>query len=637
MLKKIQRFLQNLIKPNTLNAENDYQIASNLIEYMTKLISIPMQAKTVLEQADAFLKLPTQVQEKELPKIYLLMEQYIVEVDALKIYSRKSLRSELFSAFPAINEITSIAFIFQENTDLVCYLCRLYLGTVLTKVEAILGKIYGDEIQETKKWIYEFPNHSSEMPLAISFPEKFDKKDFVGILAQISTTLFTKVVNYLGAEMAIRIWENAYQEINEIYGGLETFPNILQLLPSQILDDTKLRLLSRVQIEATLLKQANELKAMNDQLIGKNEELHKVQNALLTAKNLEKETHQLMSTIIETVGECIITIDEKSQIVMANRETEETWGYENGELQGQKLEILMPPEFRNQHHQGLSRYLNTKKSHILGKWVIVSACKKDGTIFPIELKIMETRIGEKRLFTAALHDITERIKNENLLKQKNEELDIIMHKASHDLRGPITSILALTQLIESQPENHVQFTKMIEKSIYKLDETIRDLMSFGQLSNPNVVASKVNLYALCKEVIESICRIDGFDEVRIDLAFEDSFSFIAKPNLLKSIFQNLISNSVNYRRKEIASFIHISLLVEKNIVITIRDNGQGIAPQYHAKIFDRFYRANTKVAGTGLGLYIVRKSAESLGGTIEMESVENEGTTFYLTLPLEQK
>ncbi len=636
MIKKIHRFLQNLIKPNTLYAETDHQIASNLIGYMTKLISIPMQAKTVLEQADAFLKLPVQVQEKELPKTYLLMEQYIVEVDALKKYSRKSLRSEVFSKFPMINEITTIAFIFQENTDLSCYLCRLYLGTVLTKLETILGEIYSNEIRETKKWLYQYPNSSSKLPVNLTILIG-DDKDFVGILRQISNSLFIKVGDYLGTETAIRIWENTYQEINEVYGGLETFPNILQLLPSQILDDTKLRLLSRVQIETTLLKQASELKAMNDQLVSKNEELYKVQNALLIAKNLEKETHQLMSTVMETVGECIITIDENSIIVMANRETEETWGYENGELQGQKLEILMPPEFRNQHHQGLSCYLNMEKSQILGKWVIVSACKKDGTVFPIELKIMETKIGEKRLFTAALHDITERIKNENLLKQKNEELDIIMHKASHDLRGPITSILALTQLIESQPENYVQYTKMIEKSIYRLDETIRDLMSFGQLSNPNIVASKVNLYALFKEVIEAICRIDGFDEVRIDLDFEASFSFMAKSNLLKSIFQNLIANSVNYRRKEIASFIHISVLVGKNIVITIRDNGQGIAPQYHAKIFDRFYRANTKIAGTGLGLYIVRKSAESLGGTIEMESVENEGTTFYLTLPLQKE
>lgn len=636
MLNKIRYFLLNLSKPNIHSkSKNDDEEALDLIAYMTKLITLPTQARTVLGEVLTFRQLPISRREKELPKIYLMLEQYIVEVDPLKRHTRATLRKHLVKQYPTAVLTKGIDFIFDETTDTNTYLCKQFLYKVLDKLQNILGEMQGRQFQEIQHWIKQFPNGTILPPFALAMPKNTTKETHLHLLSDISTLLFEQLETLFGTEVPIRLWGTAYEEMNEIYGGLETFPAILHLLPSKMLDDSKLRLLSRIQIEDTLLKNAHELKAINQQLLHKNEELNAIQIALLNAKSIEEKTNKLISTIIETVGECIITIDDKSIIIMANRETEKTWGYEIGELQGKPIDILMPVEFRGQHHHGLSRYLHTQNSQVLGKWITVSALHKDGHIFPIEMKIMETLIGNQRLFTAALHDITDRIQQEHLLKQKNDELDMLIYKTSHDLRGPIASILGLTQLIENYPNDHAKYAKLIEKSIYKLDETIRDLMNFGQMSNPYAVLEEINLHDLLQEVLESIRHVAGFNEVKINFDFDLSITLSSKKNLLKSIFQNLIANSINYRRKEINSFIRISISIDKKMIIAFQDNGQGIAESFQEKIFDMFFRANSQVQGSGLGLYIVRKSAETLGGAIRMKSTLGEGTCFYLSLPLE--
>ena len=124
--------------------------------------------------------------------------------------------------------------------------------------------------------------------------------------------------------------------------------------------------------------------------------------------------------VLDTVGEGIITIDSNSTIVMVNQEVQNIWGYQQEELIGKKLHILMPEKYRGLHSAGMKRYLKTGVQKVLGKRLELGGLKKDGTTFPLEISIAETKIGERLLFTAAVRDFTERKRAEEELHESEE-------------------------------------------------------------------------------------------------------------------------------------------------------------------------------------------------------------------------
>jgi PAS domain S-box-containing protein len=142
-------------------------------------------------------------------------------------------------------------------------------------------------------------------------------------------------------------------------------------------------------------------------------------------EELSKSRDQL-DAVLNTVGEGIVTVDSEGVIVMINREVQSIWGYRADELIGENLQILMPEQYREDYTAGLKRYRETGVSKILGKRLELEGLKKDGSTFPLELNIKETKIGENFFFTAAVSDITERKRAEEELSQKHELLQSIV-------------------------------------------------------------------------------------------------------------------------------------------------------------------------------------------------------------------
>ena len=124
-----------------------------------------------------------------------------------------------------------------------------------------------------------------------------------------------------------------------------------------------------------------------------------------------------LSAVLETAGEGIITIDSTSTIVMVNQEVQSIWGYQQQELVGNRLHILMPEKYRSPHSAGMKRYLENGVAHVLGKRLELEGKKKDGTNFPLGIRIKETKVGERLFFTAAVRDITERKRVEQALRE----------------------------------------------------------------------------------------------------------------------------------------------------------------------------------------------------------------------------
>lgn len=617
---------------------SDYQLYVHIIQSLLNRFSLPSQEIKIRNRVNHYYQSSPDKQKTDFPEVYLLLEQFVTESDSnpSKKYSREKLRAEILSEFPEILHFENISFVFQGTQQVTLYLYKIFLRTVTEKTEKVLGAFKEDQLPEIRKWLRGLPDTEELPPFDIIPPAMMDYENAMLLIQEVSQQLFFQIESYMGGDCPAEIWNETYEELNQVYGRIEHFPHLLQLIPSRIMDESKLKLLSRIQIEETLLKQTNTLREINRQIIAKNHELVKAQKEISAAREKEEESQGMLLTILDTVGEGIITIDENSIIVRANREAELMWGYEPGALTRQPLEVLMSGPMRKKHHEGMSRYLQTGISEVLGKWMTLTGVHKNGSTFPIEMKIRETYIGKKRFFTAALHDISERVRKESELKEKNEEMDMLIYKTSHDLRGPITSVLGLVNIIALFPEDSLKYVTLIEKSILKLDHSIRDLMDFGQINNSGIPSSVVNLRDLFHEIIDGLQKTEGIEAVRIEADLPPEFSVYTRKNLLRIIFQNLIVNSIQYRQKNREdSCIRICAEYKNNrIHIRIKDNGQGIPHEFQDRIFEMFFRANSQATGTGLGLYIVKKSIEVLQGTIIMHSEPNEGTEFSLTFPL---
>ena len=145
----------------------------------------------------------------------------------------------------------------------------------------------------------------------------------------------------------------------------------------------------------------------------------------LNDTNKSADAGALLHAVLDTVGEGIITIDSDSAIVVVNREVQNIWGYTEDELVGKKVELLMPERYRDGHSAGLKRYIETGVPRIMGTRIELEGLRKDGTVFPLEIRMAETTVGTRQLFTAAVRDVSDRKSVEAALEQRRRIEDLI--------------------------------------------------------------------------------------------------------------------------------------------------------------------------------------------------------------------
>jgi len=182
----------------------------------------------------------------------------------------------------------------------------------------------------------------------------------------------------------------------------------------------------------------------------------------------------------------------------------------------------------------------------------------------------------------------------------------------------------------------IRYVDLMEESILKLDNIIRDIVAYSRNNRTQVNIEKVEI----KEVIKDISA--GLRYLESDEIILKEIINIEEPALIQSdrtriqiILNNLISNSIKYRHPDRKPKISISCRrTENNAIVSVKDNGLGIKEEHLGKIFDMFYRTSDKSSGSGLGLYIVKETIKKLGGTVDVWSEINSGTTFTLTIPI---
>jgi len=360
-------------------------------------------------------------------------------------------------------------------------------------------------------------------------------------------------------------------------------------------------------------------------------------------------------TIVNTAVDGIITIDERGIISSFNPAAERLFGYLEEEVTGQNVTVLMPSPYKDEHATYIANYLRTGEPKVIGKGREAIARRKDGTTFPMDLAVSEMRLGEQRMFTGILRDITERkLAEEELLEAKEaaEKADQakseFLANMSHEIRTPMNSIIGFTQLLldEELSAEHRDALETIKGSGERLMSLIDEILDLSKIEADSIILEEVpfRLESLVLEAIELVRpRVEEKSiKIRYDLE-EGSQWVVGDPTRVRQVLLNLITNAVKFTEQgEILTTVKTLEETQDrvSVEVAVSDTGIGIPKDKLDTIFEVFTQADgsttRKYGGTGLGLTISQRLVRQMGGEIRVESREGKGSTFRFNLWLKK-
>jgi PAS domain S-box-containing protein len=351
--------------------------------------------------------------------------------------------------------------------------------------------------------------------------------------------------------------------------------------------------------------------------------------------------------IIENAYDAYVAMDREGMIVDWNPQAERVFGWSREEAMGRLLsETIIPQRMRAQHMQGLVHYLHTGEGPVLNRRIEMQALRRDGQEFPVEMTISTMRIEDNVIFSAFIHDISDRIRaKEELertaaeLRRSNEELEQFAYIASHDLQEPLRMVASYTQLLERRYAAQLddaarEFIGYAVDGARRMQGFITGLLRYSRVGTERQVMQRVDLGEVFEAAIANL-RI-AIEESVAKVEARDLPVVQGDTRMLTQLLQNLIGNALKFRKAGTPPLVEVWGEREGDFWrISVRDNGIGLDPQFSERVFTIFQRLHTRdeYEGTGLGLAICKKIVERHGGRIWVESKEGEGATFSFTLP----
>ncbi len=382
-------------------------------------------------------------------------------------------------------------------------------------------------------------------------------------------------------------------------------------------------------------------------------------------------TNKKLDSILQHANNAIISINKESILTLWNPQAEIMFGYKEDDVIGKLMtELIIPPQYREKHTQGMNHMLKTGKASLLNKTIEIIAQRKNTEIFPVELSLFQSKFGEEPEYTAIIRDVTERKKTDDSLKAAYKEIkdtqEQLLHTTklasmgelsagiAHELTQPLQGIKGFAEAIK------IDLDKLINKNSFTESETKK--YATRNLKDLEIILQQTNRMSLILGSIRDFARSSNAEKILIDinkilesslLLFIDHLKtqevvlhktlsnnlpkIYGNENQLQQVFINLISNSLDalsqiHRSKEL--IITSNFRLKSDFVeITIEDNGIGMDDTTLKKLFDPFF--TTKIKGTGLGLSIVDRILKDHNAKTTVKSHLSIGTQFMISFPIQ--
>ena len=359
----------------------------------------------------------------------------------------------------------------------------------------------------------------------------------------------------------------------------------------------------------------------------------------------------LLRSILETVPDAMVVIDQHGMIQSFSRAAERLFGYEAHEVCGRNVSLLMPSPYREQHDAYLRRYLSTGERRIIGIGRVVLGERKNGTTFPMELAVGEVQQDGARLFTGFIRDLTERQQTQARLQELQENLLHVSRlrsmgqmaaALSHELNQPLTATtnyLNAAQRLLDAPQPDLarirQALALAARQSLRSGEIIRRLRAF--VSRGAVSRQRENVAKLIEEA--SALALVGAKERGIDVHLNtpaDLPPVMVDRVQIQQVLLNLIRNAVEAMESSPSHGLTVDAVERDGVIeVAVADTGCGIPPEIEAQLFQPFI--TTKKEGMGIGLSVCRTIVEAHGGRLWAGPNPHGGTVFRFTLPIAEQ
>jgi PAS domain S-box-containing protein len=357
-----------------------------------------------------------------------------------------------------------------------------------------------------------------------------------------------------------------------------------------------------------------------------------------------KRIEQRFRATIESAPTAMVMIDAGGAIVLVNAQTEKLFGYAREELLDQPVEMLIPKRFRAAHPGLRGGFFSEPHARQMGAGRELYGLRKDGSEVPLEIGLSPVDTEEGLLVLSTIVDISERTRQAAALRQANEalersniELQRFAYVASHDLQTPMRGIASFVGLLQSTYGDKLdaQANDWIRRtiaSIKLLQTLVRDLLEYSRLdaqARPFEPVPFRDVFQHAVSLLDASLREAGAEVTCGELPV-----VMGDRSQLVQLMLNLIGNGIKYRGAD-PPRIHVSAERTGNEwTFAVRDNGIGIAPRHHERIFEIFQRLHDQreYSGTGIGLAVCRRVVHRHGGRIWVESDVGKGSVFYFTI-----
>ena len=361
------------------------------------------------------------------------------------------------------------------------------------------------------------------------------------------------------------------------------------------------------------------------------------------------ENEALLRSILDTVPDGMVVIDEQGLIQSFSATAERMFGYAAAEVCGRNVSVLMPSPYRENHDAYITRFLTTGERRIIGLGRVVTGQRNNGSVFPLELSVGEVNSDGRRLFTGFVRDLTERQETQHRLQELQSELTHVSRLTemgqmasalAHEINQPLTAAtnyleVARRLVVRNEADAAGRAAGIVENAaaqVVRATQIIRRLRDFVRKGESERRVEPVGKMIEEAAALALIGVRDSGINVKLQIAPnlpDVSVDKIQVQQVVVNLVRNAIEAMVQCDRRELT--VSAVPTEEGAIEVAVADTGTGIAPEIAERLFQPF--VTTKPQGMGVGLSICRSIVETHGGELRAELNPGGGTIFRFSLP----
>lgn len=365
----------------------------------------------------------------------------------------------------------------------------------------------------------------------------------------------------------------------------------------------------------------------------------------------QSQVREQFRGIVYAAPYAMIVVDDRGRITLANEQATLMFGYDESEMLGREIEMLMPEPARGQHARLRSAFMTDPSIRPMGAGREFVAMKKDGSHVEVEVGLNPLRMEDGLRVLASITDITER-KAREALRVKKEAAEAayrakgeLLAVASHDLKNPLSAISGLADVLletkqadpDASPED-VEVLRRIHDASRHMSEVVAGILSNERIEQQGIAFDdeRVDASALCADVLRIADNVARRKNIALVGNIEPGVAVRGNATRLREAFDNYVSNAIKY--SPAGKTVTVTLATDGGQVeLGVRDEGPGLTDEDKTRLFGKFAKLSAKPTGgessTGLGLSIVKAVIELHRGTVGCESREREGAYFWARLP----